>query len=50
MMPNQIETMVGQALDDLEAERVDLPTALRLVAKVAWHAGHLDAERPAERP
>jgi hypothetical protein len=42
--------MVAQAVHDLEAERVDVPTALRLLATIAWHAGHLEATRPTERP
>jgi hypothetical protein len=46
----QVETMVAQALDDLEAARVDVPTALRLLAMIAWRAGHVAAERPAEHP
>jgi hypothetical protein len=46
----QVETIAAQALDDLEAGRVDVPTALRLLATIAWHAGHLEAKRPAERP
>jgi hypothetical protein len=32
--------LVGQALDDLEAERVDVAAALTLVATTAWRQGH----------
>jgi len=32
--------LVGQALDDLEAERVDVAGALKLVATTAWRQGH----------
>jgi hypothetical protein len=47
----QVETIVVQALDDLEAERIDVATALRLVATIAWRQGLLAAERsPAELP
>jgi hypothetical protein len=47
----RVETMVAQALDDLEAQRIDVPAALRLVATIAWCEGHLDAERsPAQLP
>lgn len=46
----QVETIAAQALDDLEAGRVDVPTALRLLATIAWRAGHVAAERPAEQP
>jgi hypothetical protein len=40
----EIETIVAQALDDLEAERLDLPDALRLAATIAWYRGHDEAE------
>jgi hypothetical protein len=40
-----VETIVAQALDDLEARRIDVATALRLVATIAWNHGLLDAER-----
>jgi hypothetical protein len=47
----QVETIVAQALDDLEAERIDVPTVLRLVATIAWNQGRFAAERsPAEVP
>jgi hypothetical protein len=45
----RVETMVAQALDDLEAKGVDIPTALRLLATIAWHAGRLDAARSVSR-
>ncbi|HTK66238.1 MAG TPA: hypothetical protein VL595_27920 [Pseudonocardia sp.] len=32
--------LVGQALDDLAAERVDVAGALELVATIAWRQGH----------
>lgn len=32
--------LVGQALDDLAAERVDVADALELVATMAWQRGH----------
>ncbi|HEY2206866.1 MAG TPA: hypothetical protein VGH99_20590 [Pseudonocardia sp.] len=35
-----IDIIVGQTLDDLEAERIDVPAALRLVATLAWRDGH----------
>ncbi|HEY2204012.1 MAG TPA: hypothetical protein VGH99_06000 [Pseudonocardia sp.] len=34
-----IDALVAQALDDLEEERVDVETALRVIARVAWEAG-----------
>ena len=32
--------LVGQALDDLESGRLDLPTALGIVADLSWSAGY----------
>jgi hypothetical protein len=32
--------LVGQALDDLESERLDLATAFQLVVNRAWSEGH----------
>jgi hypothetical protein len=32
--------LVGQALDDIEAGRLELSTALRLLADYAWSAGY----------
>lgn len=40
------ETLVTQAVDDLEAEHVDLPTTLRLVAEISWREGRLHADDP----
>ena len=40
------ETLVTQAVDDLEAEHVDLPTTLRLVAEIAWREGRLHPDDP----
>ncbi len=44
--PTFRETLVTQAVDDLEAEHVDLPTTLRLVAEIAWREGRLHADEP----
>jgi hypothetical protein len=41
-----IAMIVAHALDDLEAERVDLPTVLTLTALAGWR----EAERSAGRP
>lgn len=35
-----VALLVGQALDDLESERIDLATALQLVVERAWSEGH----------
>jgi hypothetical protein len=35
-----VSMLVGQALDDLESERIDAATAFRLVAERAWTEGH----------
>lgn len=35
----EIERIIGQALDDLESERVTVCEALRLVAQLAWETG-----------
>jgi hypothetical protein len=35
-----VAMLVSQALDDLEAERIDAATAFRLVAERAWAEGH----------
>jgi hypothetical protein len=40
----EIEALVAQALDDLEAEHIDVPEALRLVATIAYRQGRRDAE------
>lgn len=48
-----VAMLVGQALDDLESERIDLAAALLLVAHHAWAAGHqtgLSAGGPPEPP
>jgi hypothetical protein len=47
----EIEGIVGQALDDLENDRITVREALRLVAQLAWETGrsHTDAP-PAVRP
>jgi hypothetical protein len=37
-----IEGLVGQALDDLDAGRLDTTQALRLIAEAAWSAGYAD--------
>ena len=50
MTPIAAETIVAQALDDLEAERLELPAALRLVATLAWRQGHREAEHPPPGP
>lgn len=44
--PTFRETLVTQAVDDLEAEHVDLPTTLRLVAEISWREGRLHADEP----
>ena len=36
MKDRVVAMLVGQALDDLEAEHIDIATALRLVAELAW--------------
>jgi hypothetical protein len=43
------EAIVAQALDDLDAERLDLPAVFRLVASIAWSQGHREGaqHRPA---
>jgi len=46
-----IEILTAQALDDLEAKRLDTESALRAIAAAAWDsaekdAAHLDAEHP----
>jgi hypothetical protein len=42
-MKNAVEVLVANALDDLEAEFVDVATALRLVAGQAWRLGYESA-------
>jgi hypothetical protein len=32
--------LVGQALDDIEAQNIDLATTFQLVAERAWAEGH----------
>jgi pimeloyl-ACP methyl ester carboxylesterase len=39
-----VETIVAQALDDLKARRIEVPTAERLVATIAWHSSARSAE------
>jgi hypothetical protein len=39
-MKNAVEVLVANALDDLEAESLDVATALRLVARQAWNLGY----------
>jgi hypothetical protein len=35
-----VAMLVSQALDDIEAENIDVATAFRLVAERAWTEGH----------
>jgi hypothetical protein len=37
---DSVTVLVGQALDDLEAKRVDIESALRILANAAWVEGH----------
>jgi hypothetical protein len=41
-----IDTLVAQALDDLEENRLDIETALRTVAWLAWQDGYRQALPP----
>jgi hypothetical protein len=41
-----IDTLVAQALDDLEEDRLDIETALRTVAWLAWQDGYRQALPP----
>jgi hypothetical protein len=34
-----VDTLVGQALDDLDAGRISLREALEMLCKLAWSAG-----------
>jgi hypothetical protein len=36
-----VAALVANALDDIEAGRLDVSTALRIVAEAAWHHGPL---------
>jgi hypothetical protein len=42
-MDRAVEALVANALDDLEQEFVDVATALRLVARLAWSFGYHSA-------
>lgn len=39
-----INTLVTHALDDLEEGRLDVESALRIIARAAWAAGHRQGE------
>ncbi|HEX4356810.1 MAG TPA: hypothetical protein VH141_04780 [Pseudonocardia sp.] len=39
-----INTLVTHALDDLEEGRLDIESALRIIARAAWAAGHRQGE------
>lgn len=41
-----INTLVAQALDDLENHRLDVPTALRTIACLVWVAAARGRRRP----
>lgn len=44
-----VEILVANTLDDLEMDRLDVVTALRLIATAAYQAGCQDGERDALR-
>ena len=44
-----VPDLVGQALDDLDAGRLDVGSALRLVAEIAWQRGYEECQA-AEEP
>lgn len=42
-----IDTLVAQALDDLDERRMDIENALRSIAGLAWQLGYRAARDPA---
>jgi hypothetical protein len=44
-LPALIEVLIAQALDDLDDARLEIATALRLIAEVAWQGGYHDGRR-----
>jgi hypothetical protein len=40
-----IETLVAQALDDLDDSRLDTPALLRMLATFAWDAGYREGRQ-----
>jgi len=43
-----LNALVAQVLDDLEENRMDLETALHMLARAAWEAGYRHRERDGE--
>jgi hypothetical protein len=41
-----IDTLVANALDDLEEDRLDIQTALQTVARLAWQDGYRHGQLP----